>query len=176
MALESVEEILAENPWNHPEAAWRLMRFATPGRLLWEATFPTEPWRVRPWPCQPRVGFDVAVYISGTTLQFRRDGSFEGRNFESNWDGIWSAKAQITSEGWFAEIAIPFKTLPFKPGGETWGVNFARVIKRRGETVRWADPSVERRLTDMAEAGFLENARAETIRARRFDDLVSFVA
>ena len=86
----------------------------------------------------------------------RRDGSFEGRNFESNWDGIWSAKAQITSEGWFAEIAIPFKTLPFKPGGEIWGVNFARVIKRRGETVRWADPSVERRLTDMAEAGFLE--------------------
>jgi len=46
----------------------------------------------------------------------RRDGSFEGRNFEGNWDGIWSAKAQITSEGWFAEIAIPFKTLPFKPG------------------------------------------------------------
>ena len=25
----------------------------------------------------------------------RRDGSFEGRNFESNWDGIWSAKTQI---------------------------------------------------------------------------------
>ncbi len=86
----------------------------------------------------------------------RRDGSFENRNFEENWDGIWSAKAQITSEGWFAEIAIPFKTLPFKPGGDLWGLNIWRIIKRNGESVRWADPSVERILTDMAEAGVLE--------------------
>ncbi len=86
----------------------------------------------------------------------RRDGSFESRNFESNWDGIWSAKAQITSEGWFAEIAIPFKTLPFKPGGDLWGLNISRIIKRSGESVRWADPSVERILTDMAQAGVLE--------------------
>ncbi|MEE8164251.1 MAG: carbohydrate binding family 9 domain-containing protein, partial [Myxococcota bacterium] len=57
----------------------------------------------------------------------RRDGSFENRNFEENWDGIWSAKAQITSEGWFAEIAIPFKTLPFKPGGDLWGLNISRI-------------------------------------------------
>ncbi len=81
----------------------------------------------------------------------RRDGSFEG-----NWDGIWSAKAQITSEGWFAEIAIPFKTLPFRPGGDLWGLNISRIIKRGGESIRWADPYVERILTDMAEAGVLE--------------------
>ena len=91
----------------------------------------------------------------------RRDASFEGRNFEENWDGIWSASARITSEGWFAEIAIPFKTLPFKPGGDTWGMNLSRTIKRRGETVRWADPNVAHILTDMAEAGDLEGmARA----------------
>ncbi|MBJ19772.1 MAG: hypothetical protein CL933_10160 [Deltaproteobacteria bacterium] len=86
----------------------------------------------------------------------RRDGSFENRNFESNWDGIWSAKARVTSEGWFAEIAIPFKTLPFRPGSDSWGLNISRVMRRDGESNRWADPFVERILTDMAEAGVLE--------------------
>ena len=87
----------------------------------------------------------------------RRDGTFETRNnFEGNWDGIWSAKAQIPAEGWFAEIAIPFKTISFKPGGETWGLNIGRTIKRKGESVRWADPFVNRILTDMGSAGVLE--------------------
>ncbi len=86
----------------------------------------------------------------------RRDGSFENRNFESNWDGIWSAKARITSEGWFAEIAIPFKTLPFRPGGDSWGLNISRIMRRDGEATRWADPSLEHILTDMAQAGILD--------------------
>lgn len=92
----------------------------------------------------------------------RRDASFEGRIFEENWDGIWTAKARINAEGWFAEIAIPFDSIPFKPGGGTWGLNLSRTIKRRGETVRWADPNVAHILTDMAEAGLLEGmARAQ---------------
>ena len=46
--------------------------------------------------------------------------------------------------------------MPFKPGSETWSLNIGRIIKRKGESVRWADPFVNRILTDMSRAGVLE--------------------
>ncbi len=30
-----------------------------------------------------------------------------------NWNGVWDAKTSITSEGWFAEIRIPFNPRKF---------------------------------------------------------------
>ncbi|HWN42486.1 MAG TPA: carbohydrate binding family 9 domain-containing protein, partial [Thermoanaerobaculia bacterium] len=37
--------------------------------------------------------------------------SEEGRSLNSDWDGVWTAAARITPEGWTAEMAIPFSTL-----------------------------------------------------------------
>ena len=37
------------------------------------------------------------------------------------WDGIWDARTRVTGEGWVAEVALPFKTLRFRPGQTTWG-------------------------------------------------------
>ena len=37
----------------------------------------------------------------------------EGKSFIPDWDGIWDCAAQITDKGWFAEIAIPWKTQRF---------------------------------------------------------------
>jgi hypothetical protein len=45
----------------------------------------------------------------------RRDGIVEGPNFEKNWDAIWFVKARIDAEGWSAEVAIPYKSLPSSP-------------------------------------------------------------
>jgi hypothetical protein len=53
-----------------------------------------------------------------------------------NWDGIWEARARILADGWSAEIAIPFKTISFRPGLTTWGLNVERTIARKLETVR----------------------------------------
>src|SRR5262245_2204830 len=36
-----------------------------------------------------------------------------------------------------AELEIPFKTLPFDPDIDTWGFNFGRGIRRRGEEIAW---------------------------------------
>jgi len=41
--------------------------------------------------------------------------SENGASFNKQWDGLWEGKAKIHEAGWDAEIAIPFKTLNFKP-------------------------------------------------------------
>jgi len=62
----------------------------------------------------------------------------EGKSYNPNWDGIWDCETQISDEGWFAEIAIPWKTLRFDSKSDSsWGVNFARMIRRKNEHVFW---------------------------------------
>jgi hypothetical protein len=62
----------------------------------------------------------------------------EGKSYNPDWDGIWDCKTQISEEGWFAEIAIPWKTLRFDSKSDAlWGVNFARMIRRKNEHVFW---------------------------------------
>ena len=60
----------------------------------------------------------------------RRDSLVEDQNQSVNWDGIWEARARIDSEGWTAELAIPFETLNFDPEVEAWGLNIQRRIGR----------------------------------------------
>ena len=57
------------------------------------------------------------------------------RNFD--WVGIWRAQATTHEEGWTVEMAIPFKTLSFNPGSDSWGINFRRGIARNNETIGW---------------------------------------
>jgi hypothetical protein len=64
--------------------------------------------------------------------------SDEGRDFNLQWDGVWDVKAQLTPEGWSAEIAIPFSTLRFDPQADAWGFNVLRYIRRRAEQAFWS--------------------------------------
>jgi hypothetical protein len=100
-----------------------------------------------------RNGFFFAVNPAGA----RRDGQISNNSQEmsTEWDGIWDARARKTPEGWVAEIAIPFKTLRFKPGQTTWGLNIERQIKRRQEIVRWASPRNDVWISNLAAAGQL---------------------
>ncbi|MDH4220456.1 MAG: carbohydrate binding family 9 domain-containing protein, partial [Candidatus Aminicenantes bacterium] len=62
----------------------------------------------------------------------------EGRDYNPAWDGVWLCKAKISAEGWFLEIAIPWKTLRFaEEGSSEWGFNCARMIRRKNEHVYW---------------------------------------
>jgi hypothetical protein len=61
--------------------------------------------------------------------------TFESENV--SWDGIWDARTQITSEGWFAEILIPWSTLRYRRTDDTFGVNLRRFIRRKNEEVLW---------------------------------------
>jgi hypothetical protein len=63
----------------------------------------------------------------------------EGRENNSNWDGIWEVSTRVTEGGWTAEIRIPFKTLKFDQADpQTWGVNFERKIRRLNEDSYWS--------------------------------------
>ena len=55
---------------------------------------------------------------SGITFQGGAGGTQRGgiSAFNPNWDGDWTVKAQVTSRGWEAELAIPLKTLALLDG------------------------------------------------------------
>ncbi len=76
-------------------------------------------------------GYFFAVNAGGTMS----DGVFFNDSWDDNtWDGIWEAKTSIDKEGWCVEMRIPFSQLRFKEADEmTWGVNFARDLKRNKE-------------------------------------------
>ncbi len=58
----------------------------------------------------------------------------------SDYDAVWDVVTSITSEGWFAELRIPFSQMRFpSPEGQAmvWGFNIRRDLQRRGEYDRW---------------------------------------
>jgi hypothetical protein len=75
------------------------------------------------------------------------------RTINFNWNGIWNVRAKRTAQGWSAEFAIPFKTLSFNPGQDSWGFNFSRIIIRKIEEDRWATPRLDVEFTQVSEAG-----------------------
>ena len=65
--------------------------------------------------------------------------SDEGESMNVDWRAIWDVRARRDSDGWTAEIVIPFRTLRYPPGsGEVWGLNLSRMIRRKNEEVLWA--------------------------------------
>jgi Domain of unknown function (DUF5916) len=64
----------------------------------------------------------------------------EGRETNIDWRAVWRVAAQRVADGWSAEFAIPFRTLryPVDNGGQPWGFNVYRVIRRKNEEVLWS--------------------------------------
>ena len=92
-----------------------------------------------------RSGYSFSVNPYGV----REDGIYtSGTRLSDDWDGIWRSGADITSNGWTAELAIPFNTLAFDPQNDTWGFNLSREIQRKNEEIAWTsrngrvDPTV----------------------------------
>ena len=100
-----------------------------------------------------RNGFFFAVNPAGARADGQISNNSEHLSFD--WDGIWDARARRTEEGWVAEIAIPFKSLRFKPGQTVWGLNVERQIKRLQERDRWASPRRDTWIGNLAAAGEL---------------------
>jgi hypothetical protein len=67
----------------------------------------------------------------------RNDMLYQGGQPQGEWTVIWDAAASLTDDGWSAEIALPFKTLPFDPNVEAWGFNISRAIRSRAEEAVW---------------------------------------
>ncbi len=64
--------------------------------------------------------------------------SDNGNNWDSSWNPIWYAKTNIDSEGWTAEMKIPFSQLRFgKAKEQIWGLQLNRRIFRKEERSLW---------------------------------------
>jgi Domain of unknown function (DUF5916)/Carbohydrate family 9 binding domain-like len=51
-----------------------------------------------------------------------------------DWNTVWSVKTGRFDGGWTIEMAIPFKSLRYKPGrDQTWGINLRRVVRWKNE-------------------------------------------
>lgn len=88
----------------------------------------------------------TGYYLRTNPVGVQHDGrvSDNGRVADINWDGVWKSAGNINSEGWTAEMAIPFNTLKFKPGkNRTWGIQFGRYLPRQFEKSFWVGPLAE---------------------------------
>jgi hypothetical protein len=59
----------------------------------------------------------------------------DGATININWEGVWYVRTSIGDEGWYAEYAIPFRTLRYRStaGEQAWGINFGRRVRYRNE-------------------------------------------
>jgi hypothetical protein len=79
------------------------------------------------------------------------------RETDESWDAVWLSAVQRDEHGWTAEMRIPLTMLRFVSGGDTWGINFRRMIPRTSEVLEWAMvPRTERRSGYVARFGRLQ--------------------
>jgi uncharacterized protein DUF5916/cellulose/xylan binding protein with CBM9 domain len=82
------------------------------------------------------------AYVFSTNVEGARHDrqvALEGREVNQSWDAVWEVKTQRVSDGWTAELRIPFRALRFSRGTDrVWGVNFSRHIRRKNEVVFWS--------------------------------------
>ena len=66
----------------------------------------------------------------------------DGSHSDDSWDPVWDLQTRIVSDGWVAEIKIPFNVLRYNAAGDSseniFGINFFRYISRKQEDDRWA--------------------------------------
>ncbi len=84
------------------------------------------------------------VSFQTTPLGTQRDLQvFDDSFYDTDWDALWRVKTHLTDSGYFAEYAIPFKSLRYESNaGEepSWGVTFGRLARRDYEIT--AFPSI----------------------------------
>ena len=94
-----------------------------------------------------RRSFEFYVNPLGVQMDLFRDDLAAERqggddSEDTSWDALWDSAGRITAGGYQVELAIPFSSLRFPPGGgvQTWGIGFARVQPRRDRLELASEP------------------------------------
>lgn len=99
-----------------------------------------------------------AFYFATTPAGALVDGLvFANGQFNLEWDAIWEVRTRRTTQGWSAELEIPFKSLSFPSGKSRWGFNISRTIQRKLEEVRWSGARLQTQFFQISEAGEITN-------------------
>jgi hypothetical protein len=74
--------------------------------------------------------------FSVTALGGRSDGQItDERIYNSDWNPVWDVAAGRFDGGWTLEIAIPFKSLKYRPGrNQIWGFQIGRLNRWKNES------------------------------------------
>lgn len=64
-------------------------------------------------------------------------GGREGGNYNSSWDNKWYSKVVRSDDRWVAELRIPFKSIRYKNGLDTWNITFVRQDVKRNARSSW---------------------------------------
>ena len=87
-----------------------------------------------------------SYYFRTNPLGVQHDGrvSENGRISDTDWDGIWKSAGAWTRNGWSAEMAIPMRSIRYRPGADqTWGIQFSRYLPRKFEKSFWTGPLID---------------------------------
>ena len=80
------------------------------------------------------IGFAFLVTSAGVQV----DELHQVDNIDANWNAVWQSAVAINQDNWTVEIKIPFSALRFPSDAQqTWGINFARNIRRKREQSFW---------------------------------------
>jgi len=75
------------------------------------------------------VSFQTTPYGNQRDMQ-----NFNDNNTDNDWNALWSVRTSRTDSGYYAQFAIPFKSLRYEavePGeSPTWGITFSRLARR----------------------------------------------
>jgi len=75
------------------------------------------------------ISFQTAPYGAQRDLQ-----AFDDAFRDNDWDALWTVRTHITDSGYYAEFAIPFKTLRYNKASDSttasWGLTLARLARR----------------------------------------------
>jgi len=75
------------------------------------------------------VSFQATPYGNQLDLQ-----NFNDNNTDFDWNALWSVRTHRTDSGYYAEFAIPFKSLRYNKPNEgdsvEWGITFSRLARR----------------------------------------------
>jgi hypothetical protein len=85
-----------------------------------------------------RTAFSFTASVSG--VKSDEAISNDGDRWDRTWDPIWYLKTSIDTEGWIAEIKIPFTQLKFSNNkvDQIWGLQVNRRFFRKEERSHWS--------------------------------------
>jgi Carbohydrate family 9 binding domain-like len=71
----------------------------------------------------------------------------------TDWNIPWTGKARRVSDGWTAEMAIPFRDFSYNNQQTTWGFDVRRRIRHKNEQVYWSGWAPQLDFTDVSQSG-----------------------
>jgi hypothetical protein len=85
-----------------------------------------------------RDGRSALVFRVNPRGALRDQQTVDGGLVDLDFDAVWEARTTRHERGWTAEIAIPWRTLRYRRGVTSWGINFQRLNRRTNENSGWS--------------------------------------